>query len=198
MTTTSRVPPGRAGRLWLVHRLAVASRGADQLERKVQILSLEVGKQRRLAAECRRVWEERCAVAQTWALRCGLVTGEDGGRHARPAEHAVVRLEWTTTIGVRHPASVLVTAPPLADVVASAAVICAARAHTEALRAAVDAALADSTLAALDDALLATRRRARVLRHHWIPELQRLLAELELSLEQAEQEDYTRLRRTLA
>ena len=195
MSPVGRVPPGRAGRLWLTHRLDVATRGADQLERKVQILSLEVARQRRVADERRRDWEKACRDAETWALRAGLVSGQDAVRHAAPAQQAVVAVSWTTTIGVRHAADASLSAPGLADVVANAATICAADAHVAALRAALSSAVADAAVTAFDDALLATRRRARVLRYHWIPQLRALLASLELSLEQAEQEDYARLRR---
>ena len=38
------VPPGRAGRLWLTRRLQVARRGADLLNRKLQILQAELGR----------------------------------------------------------------------------------------------------------------------------------------------------------
>ena len=41
MSTVRRVPPGRAGRLWLQHRLAVAQRGADLLDQKLRILRSE-------------------------------------------------------------------------------------------------------------------------------------------------------------
>jgi vacuolar-type H+-ATPase subunit D/Vma8 len=66
------------------------------------------------------------------------------------------------------------------------------------MQAAMDAAVADAACAALEEALLATRRRARILRRRWVPRLRAHLHTLDLALEQAEQEDQTRLRRTIA
>ena len=59
MTTSPRTPPGRAGRLRLRHSLDVAVRGADLLERKLQILREE--HQRLLQAEesATQAWHER-------------------------------------------------------------------------------------------------------------------------------------------
>ena len=38
MALLARIPPGRAGRMWLRRRLATAERGREQLDRKLRIL----------------------------------------------------------------------------------------------------------------------------------------------------------------
>ena len=196
MAATVRSPAGRAGRLWLRHRIAVADRGATELERKVQLVSTEVRRLRAQVDHCSAQWRTACAEADRWMLRAGFVGGIDSVRQARttPVE---VAMTWTTTMGVRHPggATIESSAPP--DAGMSAAVLEARRAFATALRASVDVAAAQSALATLEAALLTTRRRARVLRRHWLPRLQAQLHTLEIALEQAEQEDQARLRRAL-
>ena len=63
------VPPGRAGRLWLTRRLAVARRGADLLDRKLQVLRRELDRRRDSAARAAGEWERRRADADGWLLR---------------------------------------------------------------------------------------------------------------------------------
>ena len=75
-----RVPPGRAGRLWLRGRLATAERGLDLLDRKLRILRRE---QERLRLLERRTGEElrrRCGDADRWLLRAALLGGQRGLR----------------------------------------------------------------------------------------------------------------------
>ena len=103
-------------------------------------------------------------------------------------------MTWTTTMGVRHPGGATIESSASPDVAMSAAVLEARRAFATALRASVEVAAAQSALATLAAALLTTRRRARVLRRHWLPRLQAQLHTLEIALEQAEQEDQARLR----
>ena len=55
------VPPGRAVRLWLTRRLQVARRGADLLDRKLQILQAELGRRRADAAQTAAEWDRCCA-----------------------------------------------------------------------------------------------------------------------------------------
>ena len=56
MPITARVPPGRAGRIWLRRRLATARRGRDQLDRKLRILQPELQRQRIRAARSHEEW----------------------------------------------------------------------------------------------------------------------------------------------
>ena len=190
-----RVPPGRAGRLWLVHRIAIAESGADQLERKVRILSAEIERRQKLANKARLSWEQQCVDAERWQLRAGLIGGHDGVRYAR-AEPAAVTLTWAATVGVRHVADAILVAPKMPDTApVSSALIYAQDAYAIALKTGVELAIADEALSALQTALIATRRRARILRRRWIPRLRAHLTTLDLALEQAEQEDQARLRR---
>ena len=56
-------------------------------------------------------------------------------------------------------------------------------------------AAAEEAVRRIDAEIAVTRRRLRALEKHWLPSLLDALAALELSLEQAEQDDGTRLRR---
>lgn len=195
MPTSSRAPSGRAGRLWLTHRIDVAERAADQLERKIHILSMEIAQQRALSADARQAWERACAEARRWSVRTALIAGEESLR-SNASPPAAVTLAWTNTIGVRHPVSATVEPPKPPDaVIVTAALAPAREAFTAALHAGVLLAIADATCAALDDARTQTRRRARLLRRRWLPVLEGDLRTLELALEQSEQEDHARLRR---
>jgi vacuolar-type H+-ATPase subunit D/Vma8 len=194
MAASVRSPAGRAGRLWLRHRIAVAERGATELERKVQLVSTEVRRCKAQVEDSRAEWRATCEEAERWMLRAGFVGGIDSVRQARtpPVE---VALTWTSTVGVRHPDGATIEPAGTPDIGMSAAVLQARQAFATALRASVKVATAQSALATLESALLTTRRRARVLRRHWLPRLQSQLHDLEITLEQAEQEDQARLRR---
>ncbi|HZV24907.1 MAG TPA: V-type ATP synthase subunit D [Acidothermaceae bacterium] len=197
MVAAVRTPAGRAGRLWLRHRIAVAERGASELERKVQLVSNEVRRRKALVDQSRARWRSACEEAERWMLRAGFVGGIDSVREAR-ADPVDVAIAWTTTMGVRHPDHATIEPPATPDVGMSAAVLQARQAFAVALLASADVATAQSALATLESDLLKTRRRARVLRRHWLPRLQSQLHDLEFTLEQAEQEDQARLRRVSA
>ncbi len=194
MATSVRSPAGRAGRLWLRHRIAVADRGANELERKVQLVSTEVSRRKAQVEQSRTQWRLACEEAERWMLRAGFVGGIDAVRQAwvPPVE---VTVTWTTTMGVRHPDGATMEPAATPAIGTSAAVQQARQAFATALRASVDVAIAQSALATLESTLVTTRRRARVLRRHWLPRLQLQLHDLEIVLEQAEQEDQARLRR---
>jgi V/A-type H+-transporting ATPase subunit D len=66
------------------------------------------------------------------------------------------------------------------------------------LQAAVRSAAASEALRRIDAEVAVTRRRLRALDKAWLPALQHAMATLELVLEQAEQDDGTRLRRGLS
>lgn len=195
MATSSRAPAGRAGRLWLTHRIDVAERAADQLERKIHVLSLEIARQQAVADAARLAWSDACANAHRWALRAALIAGQASVRN-NAAPPVDVTLSWANTIGVRHPVSATVGRPnPPDEAVATAALAPAREAFAAALQAGVTLAISDATCNALDDARTQTRRRARLLRRRWLPVLEADLHTLELALEQGEQEDHARLRR---
>lgn len=195
MDTSDRTPAGRAGRLWLTHRIEVAERAADQLERKIHILSLEISRQRGLADAARLAWSKASDDAERWGRRVALIAGQQALRNGT-ATPVAVAFTWANTVGVQHPAAATVEQPTAPEgVVPTAAIVAARRAFADAVRAGVDLAVADASWRALDEARTHARRRARLLRRRWLPLMRSHLHSLDLSLEQAEQEDHARLRR---
>ena len=101
--STIRVPPGRAGRLWLRARLDVAERGVSLLEQKVRILGDERRRLRALTEDTGRDWERAYLEARTWTLRATLLGGQRSIQHATPDNPATVTVTSTTTMGIRYP-----------------------------------------------------------------------------------------------
>lgn len=199
MPLAARVPPGRAGRIWLRRRLATAVAGRDQLDRKLRILIPELQGLRIQADHRRLAWEAACADARTWLVRAAMLGGQDVLRAATPADPAEVEVTWTTAMGLRYPVDAAVTnAEPSPSVPGNAAIPAATQAFCSARDAALRAAAADEAVRRIEAEVAVTRRRLRALDKRWLPWLQSALADLELSLEQAEQEDGTRLRRAVA
>lgn len=192
-----RVPPGRAGRLWLRDRLAVADRGVSLLERKLRILRGEQRRLRILAESTDRDWRRCADEARTWSLRAGLAGGQRSLRLATGREPAEATVTWTTVMGVRYPVQVDLVPPDpdtAARIVGSAALVHARAAHVAAVRAAVRQATAQAALRVVDRELTATRVRVRALRRHWIPRLQAALHEVEMALEEQERAEGIRRR----
>jgi V/A-type H+/Na+-transporting ATPase subunit D len=188
------VPPGRAGRLWLERRLAIARRGADLLDRKLRILQRELAVTRDAAAQTEREWTRGCAEAEEWLLRSALLEGQRGSRLAAPRELAEVQISYTVTMGVRHPASGAYS-PARAPVAwAAPAAAEARRACEAAVEAAVRHAAAASALRILDAETTATRQRLHAIRDRWIPRLEEARAELEFTFDELERADTARLR----
>ena len=193
MTTLARVPPGRAGRLWLQRRLAVARRGAELLQRKLRLLAMV---QRRLAAEAERTgraWETACAEAEAWGLRAAL----EGGRWSlRPSPPAQVTVRWTETMGIRYPAGATCTPPAGPSPLACSAAFAEAReAAWVALRAAVAHAAAREAERRVAREAAVTRQRIRALQDRWIPRLTSAIKDIGLALEETERADTARLLR---
>ncbi len=193
-----RVPPGRAGRLWLRHRLAVAERGVGLLEQKLRVLRTTQRQLHERAGRAEREWLDRAAEADVWGLRAGLAGGQRALRLATPPEPAEVSLPWTTVMGVRcpgEPGSVRSAGDPGdSTVVAGAAVLAARAAYERALDAAVRHAAAAAAVRIVDAEVATTRQRQRALRRHWIPRLDRALREVELELEEMERSEAVRRR----
>lgn len=199
MAIGARVPPGRAGRIWLRRRLATANRGRDQLDRKLRILRPELQRQRIRAARSHEEWDEACERALRWTTRVALLSGQDAFRHGEARRPATVELAWATSMGVTYPRSATLTVPPEPPgVLDDAAVAPAVEAARDALGAGVRAAAADEAVRRIEAEIAVTRRRLRALEHRWLPWLTARLAELEEALEQAEHEDGVRLRRAVA
>lgn len=196
MPLSSRIPHGRAGRLWLRHRLATAERGRDQLDRKLRVLLPE---RQRIGAEAQRrrtEWSDACANARTWLLRAALLGGQDALRGAAAADPVEVEITWTTSMGLSYPDSATIASPsPEPPQASNSAIPPATSAVRDALAAGARTAAAEEALRRLDTEIALTRRRVRALDKRWLPWLRTSLAELDLTLQQAEQEDAARLRR---
>ena len=80
-----RIPPGRAGRTWLVGRLEIARRGAELLDRKRQALLREQARRPRRGRDARRAWREAAAHAALWSARAAMLDG--AGRLELLARH---------------------------------------------------------------------------------------------------------------
>ena len=192
-----RIPPGRAGRLWLLRRLDVARRGADVLDQKRQTLLREQERLAKRLAETTTEWEWRAVAAAEWNTRALTIAGPR--RLLLSAFHraarAEVSVEWRNTIGVVVPASASVKVGASPDFVAlggGSTVALAARAHERALAAAAAYAAARMAHDAISAELATTTRRVRAIERRWIPQHEAELARLELRLEEVELEDVAR------
>ena len=135
-----RPPPGRAGRIWLLRRLAVARRGKDVLEQKRRALRRRVEQLDEQLEEARHEWETEAAEAETWWQRAAVLAGERPLELARASlsGRAEVTLTWRNTLGVVYPDSAEVAVPQgeLFPAGGSVALAYAAQAHGRALEAA--------------------------------------------------------------
>jgi vacuolar-type H+-ATPase subunit D/Vma8 len=189
-----QVPPGRAGRLWLVGRLATARRGKELLDRKWQLLEHDA---RRLAlrrSETRQAWENSYAEAQRWGRRSAVLGGQSGLSLAANAVsgRALVDVKWRDTMGIRHPDDSACSLPVLdpAEIAAgNAALRPAARAYRRAIEAALSHAIAETAFQRIDEELRATKRRTRAIERHRLPALEEALRELQLRLDELELEE---------
>ncbi len=187
------VPPGRAGRLWLQRRLAVARRGADLLDRKLRILQGELAGLRAQAARTAAEWERRSAEADRWLLRASMLGGERAIRLGADGLFADVSVSYGATMGVRHPVGATCVMP--APAAWSGPALTGAReAHRAALAAAVRHAAAAEALRIIEAETVATRGRLRAVRDRWIPQLEQALADVTLAIEEQELADAARLR----
>lgn len=197
MAGVLHAPPGRAGRLWLQHRLATAQQGADLLDHKLRILRTE---RERLALRQGRTsaaWESASREANTWLLRGVLVGGERSVRLSSDQALADVEIVWEQPMGVRYPAEATCTVPePSADSppMSNAALVTARECHRRALQAAVQHAAVEAAVHVLEAEERATRRRLRAIEDRWIPRLREALAEVQFKLEEEEHADGVRLR----
>ncbi len=197
MTGPLRVPPGRAGRVWLLGRLHTAERGLDLLDRKLRILRREQQRAHLAAERTGTEWQRRCAEAQTWLLRAALLGGQRALTHALSDEAAQMQVTWAVVMGVRYPQDAVVQCgPPSPDAppVHTAALVEAATAYRDALQAAAHHAVAEETVRRLDAEVAATGRRLRAVQDRWIPRLRTALHRTELDLEELDHAEGIRLR----
>lgn len=195
-----RHPPGRAGRPWLAHRLAVARRGAELLDSKHRALLSERQRLEPLVAEARSEWEVAAREAERALARAAVLGGErqvELARRSAADAPADVTVRWRAVLGVSCPADGEIgprAAPELSARGGSAALLTAARAHRDALEAALRIAVLAGALDRVENELRATALRRNAVQRRWIPAHEAALRELELVLEELEREDGTRVR----
>lgn len=197
MAELRAVPPGRAGRLWLRRRLSTARRGAEILDRKVQVLREGRDRAARLAEETLTGWREAASAADEWLLRAALLGGRRELTLCAAESPAEVSVTWTNVLGVPCPAVVAYRfppSPPGARSPGSSAVAVATAAVQDAVRAAGAQAAAMATVQALDAELARTRRRLRAVTEDRIPHLEAALRTVTTRLEEADRAEQVRLR----
>ena len=190
-------PPGRAGRLWLQHRLGTAQQGADLLDHKLRVLRTERERLALVQERTAAAWEAASREADVWLLRGVLVGGERAVRLSSDQAPAHVEIVWARQMGVHYPAEGTCTLPePAADSppMGNAAMVTVRECHRRALEAAVQHAAVEAAGRVLEAEERATRRRLRAIEERWIPRLQQALAEVQLKLEEEEHADGVRLR----
>jgi V/A-type H+/Na+-transporting ATPase subunit D len=194
MTALSRVPPGRAGRLWLRRRLTIAERALGLLQRKLHILRREHSRLAARAERTAREWAAACTEAATWALRVSLADGRGALRPASSPAH--IRVCWTGTMGIRYPAEATCAPPDVpAPLACSAALVETRKAAVAALEAATDHAVAREAERRVAVEIAATRQRIRALQDLWVPRLKAAIKDIDLALDEMERADAARLRR---
>ena len=190
-------PPGRAGLMWLHHRLGLAHRAASRLDQKLKILRTEQAAFALLLERSGLAWEQACRDAEAWLLRAALLGGQDGIRPPTGQPPAEVSITWTSALGTSYPSHGSCTSPepdPGTANVSPAALVEASTAHREALQAAVEHAVATTASRAIDVEVTMTRQRLRGVQDRWVPRLESALAELRLSLDETELAEHVRLR----
>lgn len=188
-----RVPPGRAGRLWLLRRLEVGRRGAEVLEQKRGTLLRERLRLAGELADATADWERASAAAAAWNARASAAAGPRAMRLValRQGGTATVTVTRQNVVGVVIPVSAVVEGnTPAADAsTGGAAVRLAAEAHAEALFAAAAVGALGAAHEAIETELGRTVRRLRAIEHRWLPAHEAELRRLELALEESERAD---------
>jgi V/A-type H+/Na+-transporting ATPase subunit D len=191
-----RVPPGRAGRLWLERRLAIAQHAGELLKQKLAILNHEEQRLAQRAADGAAEWWRLCAESETWTLRAAVLSSRRALRIASGGTTAQADIEMGFTIGIEHPVSGVVRLKKQQDlpVAGSAAVTEAAEAACAAVEAALSAAVATAALKTVQAEMATTRRTLRAVEQRWIPRLSTALTEVRLELEELEHAEGVRHR----
>lgn len=185
---------GRAARVRVQRRLAVARHGAELLDRKRRILVEEVERLDLVAARTGEQWRAAAVEARRWAGRAAGLDGPLAIGAAAPAELAQAQVRLGGAMGVVYPVDSSTFSPEPRDVGGSSALTLAARAHVEALDAGVAHAAASRAAAAVRAELAATRTRLRAVERRWVPRLESDLATIERALADLELEEGLRLR----
>jgi V/A-type H+-transporting ATPase subunit D len=193
-----RLPPGRAGRLWLLHRIDAGRRGDEVLDQKRQALVREELRLRAEVGDAEQEWRRSAADARRWLERAALLGGERGLDLARfhAGGRAEIDVTWRSTLGVRHPVEARIassggTGPLLAG---TAALGPAAEAHRRALEAGARYAVVSASHRRVAAELALTARRLRTIERRWLPEHEDALQALEIRLDEEEREESARIR----
>jgi V/A-type H+-transporting ATPase subunit D len=192
-----RTPPGRVGRLWLIHRIEVGQRGRDVLEQKRQALLRQRARLDPELAEARAEWARAAGEAERWWQLAAVLGGERSLELATvaPVEAASIRIDWRNALGVVYPADVEVAMPDSGGpLLGSVALAQAAIAYRRALTAAARYAVTRTTHERISSELEATSHRLRAIERRWIPRHERALAELELGLDESERSEIVQIR----
>jgi V/A-type H+-transporting ATPase subunit D len=190
-----RHPPGRAGRLWLGHRLALAGRGADLLDKKRRVLAQEERRLSVLAREAADVWQAAAREAETWLNRAAVMAGDEKlAMLAVQHPPAQVRVHLRSSMGVTFAAETELDlgSDTMHASGGSAATDLALVATHRAVEAAVDDAAAHSALKRVSAERKLTMRRQRAVERRWIPALAVAAKALEAALDELEREEATR------
>jgi V/A-type H+-transporting ATPase subunit D len=194
-----RVPPGKAGRLWLVGRLAIAERGRELLDRKRRALLAHAARLSEAADAAERRFAAAAAEAALWMERARLTEGDD--RVALFTAHvtggADLRLAWRSLMGVEMPELVDLRPAPVPDLAglgAGTALLRAAEAHRALVEAAAEHAATRTAADRVHAELGVVTRRVRALDQRWIPRQRAALQALELALDEADREEAARIR----
>ncbi|MCF6474619.1 V-type ATPase, D subunit [Nonomuraea sp. MG754425] len=195
-----RVPPGRAGRIWLRRRLAAVRHGLDVLDRKLRLLRREQDRLARNAERTGKEWVAACRAADEWLLRVTRLGGRRAVRLAAGDRTVDVRVQWDDALGTSYPARVACTLPdldatPLLPI--TTALVPARHAYRAALRAGLEHAIAAEAARIVAADIASTRRRIRALEDRLLPALEQALAAVELSLDEMERADADRVRRII-
>jgi V/A-type H+-transporting ATPase subunit D len=197
MTVVRRVPPGRAGRLWVLGRLRSGRLAANLLDRKLAILRADQQRLQLRVARTGERWRTCWQEADRWAARGAMLGTEREARLSGPTDAVEVDLGWATAMGVRYPVEARCRFPVRSATdrgPGTAALVEAGPAFVAAVQAAADHAAAEAAVRIIDDEVAVTRRRLRAIKDRWVPQLESTLDRLERDLDESEREATFRLR----
>jgi V/A-type H+/Na+-transporting ATPase subunit D len=190
-----RHPPGRAGRLWLEHRVRVATRGADLLDKKRRALLHERRRLLVVARETEAEWHRLAHEAELWLNRAAVLAGEEKlAMLAAQQPAALVTVRWRSSMGVVFASEARVDLEPRRGGASggSSAADMALEGSRRAVEAAVKDAAARSALARISAEFALTARRHRALERRWLPALGEAARRLSEALDEAERDEATR------
>lgn len=194
-----RIPPGRAGRMWLRRRLPAVRHGLDVLDKKLWILRREQDRLAQNAARTEAEWSAACRAADEWLRRVTRLGGRRAVRLAAGDHLAEVHVHWADAVGTSYPARVSCAFPDpgaAAPLPITTALLPARNAYRAALRAGLEHAVAAEAARIVADEVASTNRRIRALKDRLLPLLEEALAAVELSLDEMERADIDRARRS--